>query len=257
MNAHVELGSKFGRLTVLRRGPNYKHGMAQFFCKCDCGNECLAISSSLRRGMKKSCGCLQKNPEHLKHEIKHGMARKGKVIPEWNIWSTMKQRCFNPNNGSYANYGARGIKVCDRWLNSFENFYTDMGPRPSSHHTVERKDNNGNYEPDNCVWDTRTIQANNTRKNHLITFNGKTQTLAQWARELELPISNIAARVQMKWSPEKIFSTPIRYVKNPRVPITDFHIERVRELSGTMGSRAIAEEVGIGRASVIRIQKRL
>ena len=111
----------------------------------------------------------------------HGMSNRS----EYWIWKSMRSRCNNVKTENYKNYGGRGIKVCKRW-DSFENFYKDMGPRPSSEYSIERLDNDGNYEPSNCKWGTREEQQNNMRSNVLITYQDKTQTLAQWCRELKV-----------------------------------------------------------------------
>lgn len=116
--------------------------------------------------------------------------------PEYHLWSLMKQRCTNPNTDKYDRYGGRGIKVCDRWMNSFENFYADMGPRPSTEHTIERENNNGNYEPNNCRWATKTEQANNRSSNTFIELNGQKVTIADASRELGVKYNTLLARVK-------------------------------------------------------------
>ena len=126
---------------------------------------------------------------------KHGHRGGGKSV-EYSAWDKMKQRCYNPNYKNYKYYGARGIRVCDRWLNSFEAFLEDMGKRPSENHSLDRYPNKyGNYEPSNCRWATIIQQANNTTRNRLIEFNGKTQTMTEWIRELELKRSTVIDRL--------------------------------------------------------------
>lgn len=105
--------------------------------------------------------------------------------PEYQVWAAMRQRCSNPNNAKFHHYGGRGIAVCERWT-QFEHFYSDMGARPSTHHSLERVNNDGNYEPLNCRWATAVEQARNTRRNRWLTFGGQTQTLSTWAKQLEL-----------------------------------------------------------------------
>lgn len=124
---------------------------------------------------------------------------------EYQIWRQMRDRCNNPNSRRYKNYGGRGITVCKRW-DSFERFYEDMGPAPSLLHTIERINNDGKYTPANCRWATPQEQANNRRTNKLITYRGKTQTIAQWARELGLPYHWIKYRLSIGWKPPKLFS---------------------------------------------------
>ena len=134
-----------------------------------------------------------------------------KITDEYRAWQEMKKRCNNPNVKAYKYYGARGIKVCDRWLNSFENFYTDLGPKPSKDHSLDRKDSNGNYEPDNCRWATKIEQMNNTSLNRLVEYNGKTQTFAQWSRELNFDYDLVELRMRRNgWSFEKATTTPKR-----------------------------------------------
>lgn len=120
----------------------------------------------------------------------------------------MKSRCENPRNARYADYGGRGITVCDRWKDSFENFIADMGPPPTPSHSIEREDNSRGYEPGNCRWATDIEQGNNQRSNVLIEYNGKTQTIAQWARELGMNYQTLRQRIQKYgWSVERAFSS--------------------------------------------------
>jgi hypothetical protein len=122
--------------------------------------------------------------------------------PEYEVWKAMIQRCTNPLNGDYRNYGGRGITVCERWL-KFENFYADMGLRPTPGHMLERKKNHLGYSPENCIWDTLPAQANNRRSNRLIALDGYTQTLAQWCRELGLAPGTARVRLKRGWSEEE------------------------------------------------------
>lgn len=130
--------------------------------------------------------------------------------PEKSIWYTMKARCYNPNNHKYARYGGRGIKVCNRWLESFDNFYADMGAKPSPQHSIDRIDNNGNYEPTNCKWATHKEQGNNTNNNFLITIDGKTKTLGEWCDQYGVPYKTMWARIKTtKMSPLQALTSPI------------------------------------------------
>ena len=128
--------------------------------------------------------------------------------PEYRIWIYMKQRCNNPNNTSYHRYNGRGIKVCKRWLR-FESFYRDMGDRPKGM-TIERKNNNGNYEPDNCKWATPKEQANNRRDNIFIDYKSQRFSLAQWANKIGIKYDTLKHRIHRKWPTEKALTMPIK-----------------------------------------------
>jgi len=128
--------------------------------------------------------------------------------PTYISWNHMKGRCLNPKNRKYANYGGRGIKICEEWINSFSKFHTDMGDRPKGF-TLERIDNNGDYEPNNCKWATWDDQVNNRRKTVFLTHNGQTKCIADWARELGCKRDTLLARLNRGWSDDKILSTPV------------------------------------------------
>ncbi len=177
-------GQKFGDWTVLEFYDKViKYGKniyIRYLCECACGNISVVYAYSLRKKVRgtKSCGC------HINGEWNktHGMYG----TSEYHSWQAMKQRCYNENKESYSYYGGRGIKVCDRWLNSFENFFEDMGFKTSPEHTLGRFDNNGNYEPDNCFWDTQEEQANNKSNTRKYYYNGEELSITQWARKLNI-----------------------------------------------------------------------
>lgn len=132
----------------------------------------------------------------------HGMYK----TPEYQAWADMIIRCRNKRHPWYSSYGGRGIKICPQWL-LFSQFYRDMGKRPDGH-TLGRIDNNGDYSPSNCRWETRRQQSNNTRQNRLITFRGRTMTVAQWGREIGLCFQTMVSRFKIGWSVEKALTTP-------------------------------------------------
>lgn len=202
------LGIKYERLTVIEFfdiDPVY--GMARWLCQCECGNTSVIYGTSV--GKTKSCGCLA--IENMKKvSFRHGeTVGNGPRSTEYKTWDSIKQRCANPNSTHYVHYGGRGIKVCARWIDSFQNFLSDMGRKPSPNHTIERNDTNGNYEPSNCRWATNDDQQNNRRNNRTAEFQGKTQTFARWERELGFGRGTITWRLGLGWSIEKSLSTPI------------------------------------------------
>lgn len=153
-NKKVDLcGKKFGRLSVLSEDGRNKDGNVMWLCKCDCGNEIITSVRNLVRGDTHSCGCYR--DEYYSSARKHGHTFNGHKTSEYRSWSAMKARCLNAKNKYYYNYGGRGIKICKRWINGFENFIQDMGPKPSSKHSLERINNNRGYTPKNCKWATR------------------------------------------------------------------------------------------------------
>lgn len=186
----IKVGDRYGSLVTLKKSERGPRGHQRWVCSCDCGMESVVCASSLVSGNTKSCGCLKRDGSiHMTHG-----ATSGGRSPEYSSWSSMHNRCSNPKNAKWNRYGGRGIKVCERW-NSFENFLEDMGSKPSGT-SIDRIDNNGNYEPGNCRWATPKEQANNTRRNVRITANGKSLTVAEWARETGLPYTTIQKRLR-------------------------------------------------------------
>lgn len=197
-------GRVYGMLTVVRFAGKDAHGKARWDCICECGEEALGKSGAdLKRGDTTSCGCYRRDAAR-KHATSHGMSH----TPEWNIWIGMRDRCSNPNAEKWHRYGGRGIFVCDEWSTSFENFFADMGPRPSNKHSVERIDNDGPYAPWNCVWSTPKNQANNTSRTKFLTYLGVTKPLAVWCEELCLNYKTVRARLDRGWSTEDALSVP-------------------------------------------------
>lgn len=186
-------GKRFGRLLVISYGgmfPIGKYGrrQAKWLCNCDCGNTISVPGSSLRSGKTKSCGCLQKE-SRIKANTIHGCT--GTSI--YRSWQHMKARCLTHADKDFKHYGGRGIKICERWEN-FENFLADMGEKPEGL-TIERIDNDGNYEPDNCKWATQKEQLRNSRNNRIICYQGESRLLIDWANILGIGRSTLAYRL--------------------------------------------------------------
>jgi hypothetical protein len=206
------VGQRFGRLTVIVRVENGACNRTRWLCRCDCGSEVIVFGCGLKSGNTKSCGCY-KHDRIIETKTTHGM----KGTPLYGVWKDIKNRCYNANGKDYNLYGARGIRVCDRWLNSFENFYKDMKEGYYKGLTIERVNTNCDYEPDNCKWATNTEQQNNKRNNHLITYNGKTQTMKQWADELGIRYYVLKDRITKRhWPIERAFTQSVR--KSPVNP---------------------------------------
>lgn len=188
----LAVGDKFHRLTIIERIAHPRKRGAWWMCRCDCGNTSVLDSYRLTSGLTKSCGCIRKE-----NQTTHGLHKS----PEYAAWQHMRNRCGNPNAKQYADYGGRGISVCDRWLGSdgFINFYADMGQRPSGNHSIDRIDVDGGYDPSNCRWATKTEQQNNRRDNNFIEWNGVKKTATEWARNLGASVDTIKHRVRSGW----------------------------------------------------------
>lgn len=180
----------------------------QWLCKCDCGKFTTTDVNHLRSGTTKSCGCLSRDliAKRNKENATHGMSKT--LI--YNNWNGMIQRCHNPNDMHYKDYGARGIVVCDRWKNSFEDFFSDMGEKPSKYHTLERKDVNGNYEPNNCIWATPKTQANNRRNNVKYFYKGEQLGARELAEKYNLNPNFLIYRLKNNWPIDLAIETPSR-----------------------------------------------
>lgn len=200
-------GRKFGRLTALKFD-SMKGESAYWLFQCECGTKKVIRSDGVTSGVVRSCGCLmrEKSGQRMRDlHTTHG--KSGSKI--YITWKSMLVRCYKTTDASYARYGGRGIKVL--WQ-SFEEFYADMGEPPSPDHSVERKDNNGHYCKENCVWATKKTQANNRRTTDRITRGGRTQSLKQWAEELGISYKSVWWRVnQADWDLERALTTPIRH----------------------------------------------
>lgn len=195
-------GARFGRLTVLFRD-NADRQNVRWMCLCDCGNKKSIRGDHLKRGETTSCGCYSRE---VASKRERGKTQRRYRSPEYNAWHHMIARCEKPSDPRFYCYGARGITVCDRWKgrDGFKNFIEDMGHRPGPEYSIDRINNNGNYEPSNCRWSTRVEQANNKSNNILILYHGETKTLGAWAREFGFDYKNIWERMnRYGWSFEK------------------------------------------------------
>jgi hypothetical protein len=195
-------GQKFHRWTAIEEGPP-RGRIRRWYCVCDCGNEGLKEGSKLTRGDTKSCGCLAREMLPTMN-LKHGQL--GSYT--YRSWVSMRARCNNPKDPSYARYGGRGIRVCSRW-NDFSAFLADMGERPHGS-SIDRIDNNGDYCPENCRWSTNIEQQNNKRTNRVVEFGGERLTISQWARKLGMSKLTLIARLNDGWTPERAITEPIR-----------------------------------------------
>lgn len=207
MSKRIDLtGEKFGRLTVMKADYTDKNYRLFWRCVCSCGNVHSVRGDQLKSGSSKSCGCL--NSELVKIRALKKSAE-GRVKDErlYNIWQGMRQRCYDENAMEYHRYGARGIAVCNKWLNSYSEF-KKWSLRNGYHEnlSIDRKDNDGNYEPENCKWSTPKQQANNRRNSIFITYEGETKTLAQWSEKTKIAYSCLYRRYKSDWPVKKMLT---------------------------------------------------
>ena len=201
MSKRIDIsGEIFGRWKVLGIAESDRRGELLWHCQCLCGTKSIIHGSSLRSGNSSSCGCYRSENPHRKT---HGAS----LTQEYQVWKAMIRRCENKNVVEYKDYGGRGIGVCPQWRNSFEKFIEDMGERPAGR-TIERKNNDGNYELDNCRWATKRDQANNTRANRVLTICGKKKTMSQWSRAYGKKVGTIWKRLTLGWTEEDAIKTP-------------------------------------------------
>ncbi len=196
------VGKKYGLLTVLaeveRKGKDRR-----VLVRCDCvlATEKVVYFGNLQRGATTSCGCVHKSISSavaIALNTTHGLCKHRL----YSTWGSMKKRCHDPKHKSYATYGGRGITVCERWQR-FENFYADMGPTYKEGLTLDRKDNNKGYDPDNCRWATWSEQGKNRRTNLIATLNGRTQCVTAWCQELGVSINTVRSRLRVGKTPEQ------------------------------------------------------
>lgn len=204
-------GQTFGQSKVLKlhsRVPSGKQTVPVWLCEClGCGKKILRRSQCIRKYLGGCITCVNKS------RVTHGMTKS----VEYKSWQSMNQRCGNPNDDHYEDYGLRGISVSERWVNSFDNFLADMGYKPSKRHTIDRKDVNGNYTPENCKWSTPKEQGNNRRNNTLMTLNGETLTKSQWCDRFGLKQSTLRNRIIRGMSDEEALTIPLLRKRKPKI----------------------------------------
>lgn len=218
-------GQKFGRLTVIERTKNDPARAPRWVCRCDCGNEKIVFGGHLRDGNVQSCGCLRREvvgarsaeiARRIGHDnTTHGMSK----TRLYNIWHSMKSRCLNEKDGAYFRYGGRGITVCEEWLKfePFRDWALSTGYREDL--TIDRKDNDGPYSPDNCRWATAKEQANNRRyydQRKWVTCNGETKTLEEWAKIYNIDRATIQRRLKKGYSIEEAITMPRKTHKHKK-----------------------------------------
>lgn len=213
-NAVPFIGIKAGMLLVIK-DLGIRKGYKRFvLCQCDCGKVAEVSLSNIRTGHTRSCGCV-KTTWQKSGQTTHGLSH----TSEHGIWQGMIARCDNPRDAAYKNYGGRGIKVCQRWADSFENFLHDMGPRPSKAHSLDRfPDNNGDYGPQNCRWATKKQQANNTRTNAYYDFDGQVKTQQEWAEYFGVKRWIISNHIRRG----KTFAQIVKYINENRDKLVKF-----------------------------------
>jgi hypothetical protein len=200
--AEQRIGETHGRLTVLSIVERHPHGDCRVLVRCACGKEHVALLGNVTSGMTRSCGCLLDEARRMPKNVIHGLAN----TPEYRTWQGMLRRCENPDESSYANYGGRGIRVCARW-HTFENFYADMGVRPAGT-SIDRINNDGNYEPGNCRWATPKQQCRNTRRTQRFEIDGKVYTAPELYEAAGISRQLFSLRLSWGWTPKAAAFTP-------------------------------------------------
>ena len=191
-------GKRYGKLIVLDIYKN-KNQRTKWVCLCECGNEKIILGDSLKSGKTRSCGCLRFNVG--KTNKKHGKTN----TRLFTIWNDMKQRCSNPKQPSYKNYGGRDIKVCNEWLNNFQNFYNwAISNGYNENLSIDRIDVNGDYEPSNCRWATSRKQGNNKRTNRIVFYKGKKYTISELSELIKIPYATLLWRINHNWDEEDL-----------------------------------------------------
>jgi hypothetical protein len=196
----IVIGQRFGKLRVVSLRQVRPSAYAAIF-ECDCSRRIEVRPSRVYRGFLQSCG-------GFGCRIRHGHGKSHS--PEYYSWMGMIQRCENPKSYGYSYYGARGICVCPRWRQSFDAFFADMGLKPSAHHSIERIDNNGNYQPSNCKWATKAEQMDNNRRTRFLEIDGECLPVRQWAVRSGCPGKIIHQRLSRGWDSKAAVFAPLR-----------------------------------------------
>lgn len=198
------IGMRSGKLRVVGfAGVKKEHTC--WNCICDCGNTKIITAYSLKTKSTKSCGCLQKEMLRKRNDLLS--THKMSYSSEYKAWAGIKKRCSNKKLTNYKNYGGRGIKICNRWKNSFKNFYEDMGKKPSNKHSIDRIDVNGNYEPENCRWATAREQQLNRRDNLYFEYNNEIKHINEIAEIIQIKRSTLLSRIRLGWTLDKVFNS--------------------------------------------------
>lgn len=205
MGKRINAGNRYGILTTVRKAPT-QTCRRQWLCRCDCGNESVVHGGNLTSDHTTSCGCQkarlisEKNSTHRRCRTKL-----------YGIYRAMIDRCENPKVACFSRYGGRGIKVCKRWRHSFEAFLEDMGERPSPLHSLDRKENSGDYCPENCRWATGREQGQNKRNNVFVEYKGERHTISEWARRQGLTTAALSSRLRRQgMSLEEAMTRPLQ-----------------------------------------------
>jgi hypothetical protein len=205
----IEPGSVFVHLTAVRLVGADKWGDSIWLCRCSCGKETETKANKLKRGETKSCGC-KKGQWCAEANTTHGASARGKMTVEYHTWQGMIDRCENPNYSQYADWGGRGIKVCAEWRHNFPAFLAHIGPRPGPNYTIDRTNNDLDYQPGNVQWKTRTDQNRNKRSNRWVTHNGERMLASEWAERTGICEGTIVQRLAAGWSVAHALTAPKR-----------------------------------------------
>jgi hypothetical protein len=237
-------GQKFNMLTAIKYLGNSK-----WLFKCDCGIEKTIDSRTVKSktSATKSCGCLLKR-FNFNNKTKHNLSE----TVEYDAWTALRNRCYNPKNRAYKHYGKRGIIVCERWLESFDNFITDMGNKPSKDHSIDRINVNGNYEPSNCRWATSQEQQDNRTNTRKLTYNNETKTITEWAKCLNIDYALLVSRYNLGWDTKDIIETPSdkRFI----VKLNWEKVSEIREFPTNTPYQEIADLYGVSYATIYDIR---